>query len=345
MTQVAIVGGSGYTGAELLRLLQQHPCFELTLVTSRQYAGQPVTSLFPNLRGLSQHCFVDASASEVAAAAELVFVAVPHGQAMDWVPPLLEAGLRVVDLSADYRLREATVYEAWYQSHNSAGLLEEVVYGLPEWYAEALPASRLVANPGCYPTGALLPLGPLVKEGGIKPDSLVVDSKSGISGAGRALKEASLFCEAEADVRAYGIGQHRHTPEIDEQLRLQAGQEVSVTFTPHLLPMVRGILTTVYGSLQPGWDEMQIAQLLARWYQDCSCVRLLPQGELPRVAAVAGSNFCDIGWLINEKQGRFVGVSAIDNLIKGAAGQALQNANLMCGLPAAAGLELCPLWP
>lgn len=345
MVKVAVVGASGYTGVELLRLLLNHPDVTVTCVTANQNAGEQVTTLFPSLAGRINMVCSALDVNEVAASADLVFTALPHQAAMAVIPGLLAAGCKVIDLSADYRLRDPQVYATWYAAHTSPELLAEAVYGLPELYRDSIPAARLVANPGCYPTSVALALAPLLREGWIDPATLIIDSKSGTSGAGRSAKIDSLYCEVNEGFKAYGVGKHRHTPEIEQTLSDLSGQEVTVSFTPHLLPVNRGILSTCYASL---WQETTTAALLQHFrsfYDGEAFVRICAEGELPNIAYVRGANYCDIGLVVDPRTNRVIVVSAIDNLVKGAAGQAVQNMNLLLGLPETRGLEVVPLFP
>jgi N-acetyl-gamma-glutamyl-phosphate reductase len=282
---------------------------------------------------------------EVAASAELVFTALPHQAAMAVIPGLLAAGCKVIDLSADYRLRDPQVYATWYAAHTSPDLLGEAVYGLPELYRAAIPAARLIANPGCYPTSVALALAPLLRDGWIDPATLIIDSKSGTSGAGRSAKVDSLYCEVNEGFKAYGVGKHRHTPEIEQTLSDLAGQEVITSFTPHLLPVNRGILSTCYASLRRETTAADLLQLYRSFYDGEAFVRICAEGQLPNIAYVRGANYCDIGLVVDPRTNRVIVVSAIDNLVKGAAGQAVQNMNLVLGLPETRGLEVVPLFP
>ncbi len=345
MHRIAVVGASGYTGAELLRLLVQHPETELVCVTSRQHAGQPVAEIFPSLQRLQDLTFEDLDPVGLASRVDLVFTAVPHQTAMSMIPELLGGGCRVVDLSADFRLRDVSVYEAWYQAHTAPDLLSEAVYGLPELFREHLPAARLVANPGCYPTSIALALTPLLEEKKVDLATIIVDSKSGTSGAGRSAKLDTIFCEVNEGFKAYGLPRHRHTPEIEQTLSMVSGEAVTISFTPHLLPVNRGILSTCYASLADSSSLDQLHELYLRRYAAETFVRVLPKGHLPNISQVTGSNFCDIGLAVDDRTGRVIVVSVIDNLVKGAAGQALQNMNLMLGLPEQTGLMMAPSFP
>lgn len=346
MLNVAIIGASGYTGVELARLLSNHPDAALTLVTSRQFAGSPLSEVFPNLRKTVELVCENPDIDRLCASADLFFTAVPHKTAMDLVPHLRRAGKKVIDLSADFRLREQEVYEAWYQPHSSPQYLQEAVYGLPEVYRQEIAATSLVANPGCYPTSIILALAPLLQAQAIDPTTIIADSKSGTSGAGRTAQLGSLFCEVADGFRAYKVGGvHRHTPEIEQELSLLAGTAITVSFTPHLLPISRGILSTIYAELRPGCTVESIFQLYQARYGNEPFVRILPPGSLPATQYVRGSNFCDIGFCIDQRTGRIVVLSAIDNIVKGAAGQAVQNMNIVCGFDEKAGLAAVGLFP
>jgi len=346
MTRVAIVGASGYTGVELARILCNHPNVQLTAVTSRQYAGMPLAEVFPNLRSKISLVCENLTTPEICDRADVVFTAVPHKTAMDLVPQLLDAGKKVIDLSADFRLRDVAVYEEWYQAHSSAEFLSEAVYGLPELYREALRGARLVANPGCYPTSIILGLAPLLKAGAVDFHTIIADSKSGTSGAGRGAAVGTLFCEVTDGFRPYKVGgTHRHIPEIEQELSALAGEALQISFTPHLLPVSRGILSTVYATLRPGYDTDALQALYISHFDKEQFVRVLPSGSLPATQYVRGSNFCDIGFAVDTRTGRIIITSAIDNIVKGAAGQAVQNMNIVCGFPEAAGLEGAPFFP
>jgi len=346
MINVGIIGASGYTGAELARILCNHPEIKLTVATSRQYAGRHLSEIFPNLRGKVDILFENLPVADLCKKADFFFTAVPHKTAMDLVPDLLAAGKKVVDLSADFRLRDVAVYENWYQPHSSSHLLEEAIYGLPELYRDEISKSRLVANPGCYPTSIILGLAPLLKAGAVEANTIIADSKSGTSGAGRVAQTGSLFCEVHDGFRPYKVGRaHRHTPEIEQELSRLAGENLLVSFTPHLLPISRGILSTVYANLTPGFDRTQIESLYEQQYKNEPFVRLLPEDSFPATQYVRGSNFCDISFKIDQATGRIIVLSTIDNVVKGASGQAVQNMNLMCGFEETSGLGILPLFP
>ena len=345
MIRVGIVGASGYTGVELARLLANCPDVELTVATSRQYNGRNLAEVYPSLAGLVDIVCEDLAVNDLADKADLFFTAVPHQTAMAIVPDLLEVGKKVVDLSADFRLHDAKVYEQWYQAHSAQQYLSEAVYGLPELHREHIAKARLVANPGCYPTSVILGLAPLLKAGIIDPDTLVVDSKSGASGAGRLAQTGTLFCEVTEGFKAYKVGEHRHTPEMEQEISLLSQRPVTISFTPHLLPISRGILSTIYAKLSKSVTDPAVGELYSNFYQDESFVRLCGSGHFPATQFVRGSNFCDIGFKVDKRTGRIIILSAIDNLVKGAAGQAVQNMNLMCGFPETKGLNIVPLYP
>lgn len=346
MLNVGIVGASGYTGAELARILCSHPEVRLTVATSRQYAGRPLAEIFPNLRAGVDIICEDLSVGELCTKADFFFTAVPHKTAMDLVPQLLAAGKKIVDLSADFRLRDVSVYEQWYQPHSSSDLLSQAIYGLPELYRERIVGSSLIANPGCYPTSIILGLAPLLKAGAIGIPTIIADSKSGTSGAGRAALTGSLFCEVHDGFKAYKVGRaHRHTPEIDQELSLLAAEQVHISFTPHLLPISRGILSTIYASLAPDFDRQKIDTLYSDQYQNEPFIRLLPEDSFPATQHVRGSNFCDISYKIEPVTNRIIIISAIDNVGKGAAGQAVQNMNVMYGFAETTGLQTVPIFP
>jgi N-acetyl-gamma-glutamyl-phosphate reductase len=345
MQKIAVVGASGYTGVELLRLLAGHPQVEVVALTSRQYEGMPISQVFPSLRGYFALECEPLEISSIAARADLIFTALPHKSAMEVIPGFLAAGCKVIDLSADYRLRDQQVYETWYQAHTSPELLAEAVYGLPELHRALLKKARLVANPGCFPTSVALGLAPLLQAELIDHRSLIVDSKSGTTGAGRGLKEGSLFCEVNEGFKAYGIANHRHTPEIEQTLSQLAGEKVKVSFTPHLLPVDRGILSTIYVSQTQDKSTAELLEIFRNYYAAEPFVRVLPEGQYPNIAYVRGTNLCDIGLVADQRTGRVIIIAAIDNLGKGAAGQAVQNLNILCGFDERTGLSAAPLYP
>jgi N-acetyl-gamma-glutamyl-phosphate reductase len=330
MTRIAILGATGYTALELIKLLLRHPHAEIVAVTSRQEGNPPIATIHPSLHSRLDLSLQDLAPAEVAARAECVFSCLPHAASAAVIVKLLEAGARVVDFSADYRLNKPDVYAEWYgQKHPDADRLGHVPYGLPELFREQIPPAKLVANPGCYPTSAILALAPLLKAKAIDPAGIVVDAKSGVSGAGRTLKLTSHFPECNESLSAYNVGRHRHTPEIDQVLSIAAGTGVEVVFTPHLIPMDRGILSTTYSQPTPGMTEEKLLATLRAFYADEPFVRVID--HLPATKDVAGTNFCDVTARI--VRGKVVTISCIDNLIKGASGAAVQNFNLMYGYP------------
>ncbi|MBI5233699.1 MAG: N-acetyl-gamma-glutamyl-phosphate reductase [Deltaproteobacteria bacterium] len=336
MIKIAILGASGYTGLELMRLLAGHGSAQIKAVTSRQYKGQKVSSAFPFLKGFYDDLVFAERFDPKALEADLVFSALPHGTAIEAVSSALGAGKRVIDLSADFRFKDPRTYEQWYEPHTAKKLLKEAIYGLPEINRRLIKKARLVANPGCYPTGAILGLLPLVKDGLVEHDSIIIDSKSGISGAGRAASLATSFVEVCAGFKPYKVVSHRHMPEIEERLSIAGNRKITVTFTPHLLPVSRGILSTMYVRLKKDRD---IKDLYLGSYEDEPFVRVLEDG-FPDIAHVRCSNFCDIG--IWQKGKQAIIVSAIDNLVKGASGQAIQNMNIIFNIKETEGLSAAP---
>ncbi len=336
MTKIGIVGASGYSGSELLRLLVNHPTgFSVALATSETYAGQHVDRVLPHLRGFIDLVFEPLDILSLKNRVDVVVLAVPHKVAMTYAPQIIKQGLRVVDFSADYRLYDAETYQDWYDvAHTSAELIQDAVYGLPERYREKIRSAQLVANPGCYPTSAILASMPLLNQKLIELDSIIVDSKSGISGAGPKPKDTTHFPNRESNLVAYNIGSHRHTPEIEQELSAVAGETITVTFTPHLVPMTRGILSTVYARLKQPLDSERLLpekllEAYRTFYIDEPFIRVLDSDEYPQTKSVLGSNFCDIGLDVDKRTQRVVVMAAIDNLGKGAAGAAVQNLNLM----------------
>jgi len=342
--RTAVLGASGYTGAELLRLLAGHPGYEVRALTAERHAGQPLEAVFPHLGGAGFPDLVKVEDVDFGGL-DAVFCGLPHGTTQEIVAGLPEH-LKVVDLSADFRLADVALYAEWYGAeHRAPELQKQAVYGLTELAREEVRGARLVANPGCYPTSAQLPLAPLLAAGVVASEDIIVDAKSGVTGAGRALKEAMLFAEVGEGVNAYGVAHHRHMPEIEQGLSRAAGKPVTVGFTPHLMPMNRGILATIYVRLADGAGPGDVRAALAARYDGEAFVRLVPDGAMPATRHVRGSNHCLIGVSPDRLPGRAIVVSVIDNLVKGAAGQAIQNMNLMCGLPETSGLEQAPMFP
>lgn len=344
--RVGIIGVTGYTGSELVRLLYNHGGVELSYVTSHSYAGRHLSQVHPHYLGIIDPLCRSFSAEEAAEMTDLVFCALPHGESMQVVPELLQRGLKVIDLGADFRLKEVEQYRNWYgKEHTAPEYLAGAVYGLPELKGKQVRKASLVANPGCYPTSVLLALAPLAKEGLLDWRSLVVDAKSGTSGAGRTPSQVLHFPECAENFKAYRVAAHQHSGEMEQELGLLAGEELSFTFVPHLVPMVRGILSTMYLNLRSSRAEEEIRQLYSDFYGGKGFVRLLPPPLVPETNAVYGSNYCDIALKVDERNGRLVVLSALDNLVKGAAGQAIQNMNLMLGFEEAKGLKTVPLRP
>ncbi|NMB34851.1 MAG: N-acetyl-gamma-glutamyl-phosphate reductase [Firmicutes bacterium] len=346
MLRVGVIGATGYTGSELLRFIFSHGGIELTYVTSHSFAGKTLPEIYPHYLNILEPVCSPFTLEEAAQKTDLVFCALPHGDSMDVVPALLAAGLKVIDLSADFRLTEAALYREWYQrEHSAPRLLGKAVYGLPEIYKEEIKNTSFVANPGCYPTPVILGLAPLAERGLVDWETLVVDAKSGTSGAGRVPSQALHFSECTENFRAYKVAGHQHTPEVEQELGRLAGQKITMTFVPHLIPMIRGILSTIYLRLTEKLEEEEILEIYREYYREEKFVRILPAPILPETRNVYGSNYCDLAFKWDSRTGRLIIVAAIDNLVKGAAGQAVQNMNLMLGLEEEQGLQLIPMRP
>jgi N-acetyl-gamma-glutamyl-phosphate reductase len=343
MVRVGIVGGTGYTGVELLRLLAHHESAEVLLITSRAECGRRVDDLYPNLRGYYDLIYSEPDVAALATC-DLVFFATPHNVAMNMVPELLSTGTRVIDLSADYRIRDAQLWSQWYgEEHASPGLLEQAVYGLPEVNREAIKDADLVACAGCYPTSVQLGLIPLLARKLVDPQHLIASCASGVSGAGRQAKIDNLLSETSDSFKAYGVSGHRHLPEIEQGLAYAAGQPVELTFVPHLLPIVRGIHSTLFANLNAPADDLQ--SLYESWYADEPFVDVLPEGVFPQTRTVKGANRCQVSVMVPQGRNTVVVMVAIDNLVKGASGQAVQNMNIMLGLDEQTGLRQVGLLP
>ncbi len=344
MINVAIIGATGYTGAELARILLGHPQAKIAAVTSESRAGQNYSRVFPAFRGRLDLELEKLDPERITPRAQAVFLCLPHHEAMEAAKTFREKGCKVIDLSADFRLSAAEIYEAWYGPHRAQDLLKEAVYGLPEIHRDSIKKAELVANPGCYPTSCILGLAPLIRQKAIDLTTIHCDSKSGVSGAGRKAEPSLLFCEVNSGLKAYKIGNHRHTPEIEQELARLAGTPVTVTFTPHLIPMDRGILSTLYAKATTGLDNQKLHRIYEEFYQKEPFVRVRPEGDFPDTKDVRFTNFCDIGVHFDARTGRVIIISAIDNLVKGASGQAVQNMNLMFGFPETQGLDhIAPL--
>jgi N-acetyl-gamma-glutamyl-phosphate reductase len=342
--KTAIIGSTGYGGVELLRLLAGHPEMEVEMLVSTSQAGEPLMRVFPHLKHLSV-TFEEMDMNKLAESVDLVFFATPAGISSRLAPVLAEQGKIVIDLSGDFRLGNPETYEKWYGKPAApAEWLERAVYGLSEWFHDAVQTAQLIANPGCYPTATLLALIPLLKEKVIDPSTLIIDAKSGVSGAGRKAQTATLFGEVNENLRPYKVDGHQHIPEIERFAGLFAETGVKVNFVPHLVPMNRGILVTIYASLLNKYTNRDLYELYWESYRSRLFVRVLDEGW-PQTKGVQGSNYCDIGFQVDERTGRVIVLAAIDNLVKGAAGQAVQNANIRLGLPECVGLELVPLYP
>lgn len=338
MIQVGILGATGYAGSELVRLLIRHGGVEIAMLTSKSYEGQKMSEVYPALKGVCDRVLEAPSPEAVAEKCQLVFTALPHGASKEVIPKLYDRGLTVIDLSGDFRYNDPAVYEAWYkQPHSSPELLAKAVYGLPELHREAIKKTRLVGNPGCYTTCSILGLAPLLAKGVIEEKNIIIDAKSGVSGAGRGLALDYHFCECTENMKAYKVATHRHTSEIEQELSLLAGYEITLSFTPHLVPMKRGIFATMYANLKAPQTRDELLALYREFYTGEPFVRIYDRA-LPESSYVAGSNFVDIGLCVDERLGRIIVVSAIDNLMKGAAGQAIQNMNLVCGFEETQGL-------
>ncbi len=345
---VGLVGVTGYTGMELARILSNHSKMKLVRVTSRAEAGKRLADIYPFLNGmeLGELEITAPDVADLEQSCKLVFLAVPHKTAMNIGGQLYDKGIKVVDLSADFRIRDRETYEEWYKvDHTREDLLPKAVYGLPEFYRDQVKGASLIANPGCYPTSVIVGLTPALSAGLIETEDIVIDSKSGTSGAGRKAAVGTLFCEVADSFRAYGLTTHRHTPEIEQELSAVAGKDITVSFNTHLLPIDRGILSTIYTKMKDGVTAEQIRQTYEKAYTQEKMIRLLPAGQLPETRWVRGTMFCDVGIVTDPRTGRLIIVSAIDNLCRGASGQAVANANLMLGFAENEGLKLAPMMP
>ncbi len=343
--KVGIIGASGYTGLELVRILAGHPKVEISSLTSERFAGLAIDEVFPSLKGFIDLRFSELSVQKIAREADFIFTALPHGTSMGVVEEFIKRGKRVVDLSADFRLKDLGLYERWYGKHSCPYLLQEAVYGLPEIYRDEIKEGKLVANPGCYPTGTILALTPLLEEKAISTSGIVVDAKSGASGAGRNPSLTNLFCEVEEGLKAYNVAGHRHAPEMEQELSFRVGDPVTILFVPHLIPINRGILSTIYARVKGELSTEKVCDLYRRRYQNEPFIRLCPPTTFPSTVEVRGSNYCDLGVMVDEASGQLIVISAIDNLVKGGSGQAVQNMNIMCGFPETMGLEQIPIFP
>ena len=346
MIKVGIIGSTGYAGGELARILLQRDDVEIKWYGSKSYVDQKYAAIYQNMFQIVDDVCMEENMEELAELADVIFTATPQGLCASLVNEKLLSKVKVIDLSADFRIKDVAVYEKWYKiTHPSPQFLQEAVYGLPELNRAAIKKARLVANPGCYPTCSTLAIYPLVKEGLIDTDTLIIDAKSGVSGAGRGAKLDNLYCEVNESCKAYGVAGHRHTPEIEEQLSYGAGKPVILNFTPHLIPMNRGILITAYASFTKKVSYEEVKTVYDNYYKQEQFVRVLEKDVCPQTRWVEGSNFVDVNFKIDERTGRMIIMGAMDNMVKGAAGQAVQNMNLMFGLPENTGLKLVPVFP
>lgn len=337
MVNVSVIGATGYAGAELMRLLTVHPQATVMHAVSKSFAGQNMSDLYPSFFS-SDYALEELDFEAVTKDSDIVFTCLPHGASAETAAQLLAKGVKVIDLSGDFRYNDIAVYEGWYKAkHAAPELLAESVYGMPELYRERIKKARLIGNPGCYTTCSILPVYPLLKAGIVEPNGIIIDAKSGVTGAGRSERLANSFCEVDESLKAYGVATHRHTSEIEQELGLAAGAEVVVSFTPHLLPVKRGILSTIYLTPKAGVTDSDVAAAYAM-YNGEPFVQMMG-GKLPEIKHVNGSNNCAIGYVLDKRANRLVVVSCLDNLIKGAAGQAVQNMNLVCGFSETEGLN------
>lgn len=346
MIKAGIIGATGYAGAELVRLLLGHKEVEIKWYGSRSYVDQAYASVYQNMFQLVDEKCLDDNMEAMADQVDVIFTATPQGLCASLVNENILNKVKIIDLSADFRIKDVNVYEKWYGiEHKAPQYIEEAVYGLCEVNREKIKQARIIANPGCYPTCSFLSIYPCVKEGLIDPNTIIIDAKSGTSGAGRGAKVPNLFCEVNENMKAYGVASHRHTPEIEEQLGYASGENVTISFTPHLVPMNRGILATEYATLKKDVTGEEVKAIYDKYYADEKFVRVLGEGVCPETKWVEGSNYVDIGFKLDPRTNRIVMMGAIDNLVKGAAGQAVQNMNLLFGLPESEGLELVPMFP
>lgn len=345
MIKAGIIGATGYAGSELVRILTSHPEAELVSLTSQSYAGKAYEEAYESYRHIPSYICEEENINEMAEKCDVIFLALPHGVASKKITEDILSKCKVIDLGADFRLQNADTYESWYTTHYAKDILPEAIYGLCEINGEMIKGRRIVANPGCYTTCSILSVYPLVKERLIDLSSIIIDAKSGATGAGRSLSLGNHYCELNESVKAYKIASHRHTPEIEEQLSYAAGESVVISFTPHLIPMDRGILATCYAKLSGSYTYEDILNVYKKYYGDKYFIRLTKKGTFPETKWVKGSNFVDIGFTIDERTNRVIVIGALDNLFKGAAGQAVQNMNILFGLDEKTGIDLVPIFP
>ncbi|MCX5749959.1 MAG: N-acetyl-gamma-glutamyl-phosphate reductase [Candidatus Saganbacteria bacterium] len=345
--KAGLMGAAGYAGIGIIQILNDHPEAEISWLSSEEaHSGRKISDIRPSLDGLCDMTCNPPDISGLIDKADVIFLAVPNGLAMKWAPKILEKGRKVIDISADFRIKDLKEYSKWYKiDHASPGLVAEAVYGLPELFKDKIKTARLIANPGCYPTASILGIAPLVKNRLVKTESIIIDAKSGISGAGAALTDITHFPECNENIRAYAVASHRHNPEIDRIVSEIAGKNIITTFTPHLVPMNRGILATIYADLVSPMSVDEVMAAFRDLYKGAAFVRILEKGKLPATKYVSCSNYCDINAVVDERTNRVIVMSAIDNLVKGAAGQAVQNMNIMFGLDERSGLRRMPVYP
>ncbi|TCS77983.1 N-acetyl-gamma-glutamyl-phosphate reductase [Pectinatus cerevisiiphilus] len=343
--QVSILGATGYAGVELLRILHNHPEVDIAYLTSEGSTGKKISDIYGHLRGIYDQVLISIDNIEkIAAASDFIFICLPHGHAMQVGKALENTKTRIIDLGADYRFADTATYEEWYKvKHIHKNTAR--VYGLAELHRQEIKTAKIIGNAGCYPTASILALAPLVKQHLIDPSTIIIDAKSGASGAGRSAVVANQLPELYDNFKAYGVASHRHTPEIEQELSSLVGKNVILNFTPHLLPMARGILSTCYAKLLPGVTAEKVDDAFNQLYASEFFIRLLGRGAYPTTKNVRGSNYCDIGWQVDKRTGRVIVLSAIDNLVKGAAGQAVQNFNIACGFDEKTGLSMTPMYP
>lgn len=344
MIKAGIIGATGYAGNELVRILMNHPEVEITALGSKSYEGEKYADIFRNMQGITDKVCVHDTIEEMAEDTDVIFTATPQGYCAGETTDKALENSKIIDLSADFRLKDVEVYEEWYKlDHKRPDLLPEAVYGLCEINRNLInEKTRIIANPGCYTTTSILALYPAVKSGIINPDSIIIDAKSGTSGAGRGAKVPNLFCEVNESIKPYGVGTHRHTPEIEEQLSEASGKEIKLIFTPHLVPMERGILVTAYADLASGISDADVRKIYEEFYGNEKFIRILDEGVFPETRFTKCSNYLDVNFRIDKRTGRLVVMATLDNLIKGAAGQAVQNLNILFGLPEDTGLNMIP---
>lgn len=346
MVKAGIIGSTGYAGQELVRILLQHPDVEIVWYGSRSYIDKKYSEVFGNMFQIVDNVCMGEDIKELAGQADVIFTATPQGLCSSLVSEEILSQTKIIDLSADFRIKDVEKYEEWYGiKHQSPSFIKEAVYGLCEINREDIKSARLIANPGCFPTCTILSIYPLAKEGLIDMDTVIVDAKSGVSGAGRGAKVANLYCEVNESIKPYGVAVHRHTPEIEDQLSYASGKDVIINFTPHLVPMNRGILATSYAKLKEKLSYNEVKEIYDKYYKDEYFVRVLDENVFPETRWVEGSNFADVNFKIDERTGRIIMMGAIDNVVKGAAGQAVQNMNILYGLKENTGLKIVPLFP